>query len=279
MANDNTYDEIGLWSEVKLDIIREYASAYSIIMDKQPHIKRHVYVDACAGYGVHLSKTTGSFVLGSPANALLVEPPFSEFHFIDLNPSRVDSLQQIADGYFNVTVHQGDCNQLLLQNVFPRCQYEDYSRGLCLIDPYKLNIDWNVLKTAGEMGSIEIFFNFMIMDANRNVLWHRPDQVPQEQVDRMNFFWGDDSWRNAAYNKKQRSLFDDERIAKKTSNETIATAFQERLRDVAGFKFVPKPLPMTNSNGAVVYYLYFASPNKTGAKIVTDIFAKYQGRM
>ena len=29
------YDEIGYWSEVKLDIIRKYASAYSTIMNKQ----------------------------------------------------------------------------------------------------------------------------------------------------------------------------------------------------------------------------------------------------
>lgn len=29
-------DEIGYWSEVKLDIVRKYASAYSTIMAKQP---------------------------------------------------------------------------------------------------------------------------------------------------------------------------------------------------------------------------------------------------
>jgi hypothetical protein len=29
------YDEIGIWSEVKLAIIREYASAYSTILEAQ----------------------------------------------------------------------------------------------------------------------------------------------------------------------------------------------------------------------------------------------------
>jgi hypothetical protein len=38
------YDEIGIWSEVKLDIIREYAVAYSTILSKQR--LRHIYVDA-----------------------------------------------------------------------------------------------------------------------------------------------------------------------------------------------------------------------------------------
>jgi len=33
---------------------------------------------------------------------------------------------------------------------------------------------------------------------------------------------------------------------------------------------------MRNSKGAVVYYLYFASQNDTGNKIVTDIFNTYR---
>ena len=54
--------------------------------------------------------------------------------------------------------------------------------------------------------------------------------------------------------------------------------FRERLQKAAGFKFVPQPMPMRNSRGAVVYYLLFASPNETGARIVNDIFNKYRSR-
>jgi hypothetical protein len=52
----------------------------------------------------------------------------------------------------------------------------------------------------------------------------------------------------------------------------MAEAFRVRLREVAGFAFVPQPIPMRNEKRAVIYYLYFASPNNTGAKIVSDIF-------
>ncbi len=280
MTDQDAYDEIGYWSEIKLDIIREYAKAYSTIISSYPKISRHLYIDAFAGYGVHVSKTTGQFVKGSPTNALLVEPPFKEFHLIDLNSSRVDSLQKIANGRKDVHIYQGDCNEVLLNQVFPLCRYEDYARALCLLDPYELNVDWQVLKTAGESKSIEIFFNFMIMDANRNVLWHRPEDVAPEQVERMNRFWGDNSWQEAAYKKEQLSLFDDnEFIPEKKTNDAVATAFQKRLQEVAGFKFVPDPLPMKNKKGATVYYLYFASPNETGAKIVREIFAKHERRM
>ena len=97
------HDDIGPWSEVKLDIIREYASAYSTILARQTKPPSyHLYIDAFAGSGVHVSRTAGGFVPGSPLNALLVEPPFREYHFIDLDRTKVQSLQDIAGKHENV---------------------------------------------------------------------------------------------------------------------------------------------------------------------------------
>ncbi len=232
-----------------------------------------MYIDACAGAEAHISRQTGQQVPGSPANALDVKPPFNEFHFIDLDPSRVGLLEELAGGRPDVHVYHDDCNDVLVEKVFPRCKYEDYARGLCLLDPYKLAVDWKVLAAAGAMGSIEIFYNFMIMDANMNMFLRDPQVVRPAEIDRMNAVWGDDSWRQAAY-RKEPGLFGE--IDEKRTNEAVAEAFRKRLEEVAGFKYVPKPVPMRNSTGAVVYYLYFASPNKTGAKIVGEIFRKYR---
>ena len=63
------FDQIGNWSEVKLEIIKKYAAAYSTILSKQRGL-HHVYIDAFAGPGVHVAKATGKFVPGSPLNAL-----------------------------------------------------------------------------------------------------------------------------------------------------------------------------------------------------------------
>jgi len=65
-------------------------------------------------------------------------------------------------------------------------------------------------------------------------------------------------------------------LEEKASNQEVAEAFRERLQKAAGFQFVPQPIPMRNTRGAVVYYLFFASPNETGARIVGDIFNKYR---
>jgi three-Cys-motif partner protein len=269
------FDEIGYWSEIKLDIIREYAQAYSTIMNKQPSIRKHVYIDAFAGAGHHISKVTKEYVKGSPLNALLVEPPFSEFHLIDLDGNKTAELRRIVGDRSNVKFYSEDANEVLLKKVFPQCLYADFRRALCLLDPYSLCVDWNVIQKAGQMRSVEIFFNFMIMDVNMNVLLKNPQRIPSSQIERMNEAWGDHSWREIAY-QKIPTLFGDSET--KADNETIAEAFRQRLHNVAGFKFVPPPIPMRNDQGATVYYLYFASPSKTGAHIVTTIFNKYRDR-
>jgi three-Cys-motif partner protein len=115
----------------------------------------------------------------------------------------------------------------------------------------------------------------MIMDANMNVLWRDPDKVPPAQAARMDKAWGDRSWREAAY-RKERGLFGD--MEEKADNDAIAEAFRNRLKKVAGFSQVPKPVPMRNERGALVYYLFFASPNETANRIVQHIFKKYKER-
>ncbi len=264
-------DEIGYWTEIKLQILREYASAYATILRRQSSIRHYAYIDGFAGAGTHVSKATGLEVEGSPAIALSLD--FSHYHFVDMRGTRAARLRKLAGERANVSVYQGDCNRILLDDVFPTCRYEDYRRALCLLDPYGLNPDWEVVQTVGQMRSIEIFLNFMIMDANMNVLWTSPDRVSESQLKRMDAFWGDRSWQDAAY-RRTRGLFGD--IPEKTSNESVIAAYQKRLREVAGFQYVPEPIPMRNTLGAVVYYLFFASHNQTGDRIARQIFRKYR---
>ena len=269
------YDEINYWSELKLDIIREYARAYSVILSAQRNPSLyHIYIDAFAGAGVHISKRTGEFVKGSPTNALAVEPPFREYYLIDMNSDKYESLSEICAEFPTAHVHHGDCNKILVKEVFPKCLYNDYRRALCLLDPYGLYLKWEVIFAAGQMKSVEIFLNFPVADMNRNVLWNNPKEVDPDQAERMNQYWGDSSWKQAAYDTG-RNLFGYE---EKVANITVAKAFQTRLKRIAGFSYVPEPIPMRNSKGAIVYYLFFASQKPAAAEIVSDIFEKYRNK-
>lgn len=267
-------DEIGDWSELKLEILTKYASAYTTIL----HSKRlhPVYIDGFAGAGEHISRQTGQLVPGSPLNALSINPRFERIHLVDLRPERIDNLERLAAGDHRVKFYQGDANAILLEEVFPSIKYEAYERALCVLDPYGLNLNWSVIEAAGKSGIIEIFLNFPVMDMNRNVLWRSGD-APAENVVRMNAFWGDESWRDVAYSA-QEHLFG---MPEKQSNEAVVAGFRERLRKAAGFKYVPDAAPMRNSTGAVVYYLFFAAQEPEASDIVTSILTRYrtQGRL
>lgn len=273
------FDEIGYWSELKLEIIRKYAVAYSkILSGQQRPTFHHVYIDGFSGPGTHISKAKGEAVLGSPLIALEIDPPFREYFFVDLAGTKVEYLRRRVGQRSDVHIYQGDCNRILLDEVFPQISYEAYRRGLCLLDPYGLHLNWEVIEMAGNLGTIDLFLNFPIMDMNRNALWTRRERVTSENVTRMTSFWGDESWQGVAYQpSKQMQLFG-EISAEKQGNEVIAEAFRARLKDAAGFARVSEPLPMRNSQGAIVYYLFFASQKVVADDIVRDIFQTYRDR-
>ena len=118
-------DEIGYWSEIKLEIIEKYAKAYSTIITKKDLIKGHIYIDGFSGAGVHISRKTKEIVSGSPLNALKIQPSFSEYHFVDLDSKKVNVLRKLCENKTNVKIYEGDCNEILLKKVFPRARFDD----------------------------------------------------------------------------------------------------------------------------------------------------------
>jgi three-Cys-motif partner protein len=274
-----TFDEIGYWSEIKHEIIEKYALAYSTIFSSPKYSYfHHVYIDAFAGSGTHISKTTKGQVRGSPHIALDINPPFKEYYFIDTNGDKVNELRRIVTSYPKAKVHilQEDCNTALLTDVFPHITGK-YDRGLCLLDPYGLNLKWDVMETAGKMGTVEIFLNFPVMDMRRNVLLGNPKEATPLNIKRMDRFWGNHSWSDIAYVQIQ-DLFGDIVEFKQKNIKLLTEAFRERLWQAAHFKYVPQPIPMRNTRSSILYFLFFASNNQTGNKILSEILDKYRDR-
>jgi three-Cys-motif partner protein len=271
------FDDIGYWSEIKLEIVEKYAKAYSTVFSSPKYSYfHHVYIDAFAGSGAHISKTTKGKVRGSPQIALDIKPPFKEYYFIDINGDKVNELNKIVLNRPEAHVLKGDCNKRLLTDVFPKIKQEDYRRGLCLLDPYGLNLKWEVMEMAGKMGTLEIFLNFPVMDMRRNVLLTNPDEANPENIRRMDAFWGSHSWNEVAY-VQTTNLFGDV-IDFKQNIKLLTSAFRERLIEVARFRYVPEPIPMRNTRSSLLYFLFFASNNRTGNNILTDIMQKYRDR-
>lgn len=273
------FDKIGYWSELKLEIIQKYGSAYVRAFKGAPRLKKF-YIDAFSGAGAHVSRSTGNEIEGSPIRALKVQPPFDHYYFIDLSKRKTLHLANLCAGRSDVNIETGDATRILKTKILPLIHWDYYNRALCLLDPYGLHLDWQVIQMAGQSRAIDMFLNFPVMDMNMNAIWKMPETAPADGVDRMNRFWGDTSWKLDAYKpSKQQSLFPGDEIVEKQPNESIVEGFRKRLKTVAGFEFVPAPLPMKNSKGAVVYYLFFASSKPAANTIIGDIFASYRTRM
>ena len=188
------FDEIGYWSELKLEIVKSYAQAYTTIFSATKQARfYHLYIDAFAGAGLHVSRKSGEIVPGSPLNALNVKPPFREYHLIDLNPAKVLSLRSLIGGREKVFLYEEDSNRVLVERVLPLVRYEEYRRALCLLDPYGLHLNWDVIAKAGEMRTVDIFLNFPTADMNRNVFWRNRAGVHERILS-----WFSLIWKNAA---------------------------------------------------------------------------------
>ena len=103
----------GDWTQDKLDRVRRYLAAYTIIMSKQPF--RFWYIDAFAGTGYQtlkqeenpetpllpelLGEEPKQFLDGSASIALQIEPPFHRYVFVEKDPSRFAELQQLKTDF------------------------------------------------------------------------------------------------------------------------------------------------------------------------------------
>ena len=144
------------WPELKLEIVRRYAAAYSTILSRQAGLA-HYWIDGFAGPDARVPRRAREFAPGSPLNALLVTPPFRHHYLIDLDGERVESLRAAVGKRDDVTLLEGDCNRLLLEDVLPRVRQDDYRRALCVLDPPASHLDWRVIEMAGRLRTIDLF--------------------------------------------------------------------------------------------------------------------------
>jgi three-Cys-motif partner protein len=272
-------EAIGIWSEIKLQIIREYAAAYTTILKEQSWCRGYAYIDAFAGGGQFVSKEDQERLIpGSPMNALNVPNKFTEYHFIDIEQSKIDRLIELTTErpekkYF----YTGDANQGLRKKILPKFSYSSFKRALCILDPYGVDIEWTTIASLAPIKTIDVFINFPLMDINRNAALKKLETADPQRGARLTKIWGDESWKELTY-VEQGQLFNAPVLIKKIhGNKTLKQGFRERLEYKAGFSCVPEPILMRNTVGGPLYFLFFASQKQVAQNIAHHIFENYRG--
>lgn len=148
------------------------------------------------------------------------------------------------------------------------------ARGLIFLDPFSMNTEWTTIEQIAETKALEVFMNFPVMALNRTALPNDPYALTESQIERMNRFWGSTEWRDDIYEQVQTLFGPVEMKIHSTTGQRLGKLFKKRLEQA--YPFVTDPLVMTNSRNAPLYCLIFAGHNSTGAKIVQDIFRRYE---
>ena len=98
-----------------------------------------------------------------------------------------------------MTFYNADSNQVMLESVLPRFSYAKRRRALCVLDPYALTLDWEVVRAAGSSRAVEVFINFPVMHESRNCKHENISRFYPGQLEAMDRFWGDRSWHAAMF--------------------------------------------------------------------------------
>ncbi len=299
MTSYNRDGKVGPWAREKQECLRRYLNAYTTIMRKQDWCRGYFYFDAFAGAGkAELRRQQGdnsstqlplqisafytndsdevSYVSGSPFVALDIQYPFTRYFFVEKNPERAQELRGIQQDYASrrdIRVQEEDAVFAIAHFLDdPEIDWEK-CRAVMFLDPFGMQVPWEVISRIAKNGGIEIILNLPIGMAIQRLLPRSGDIKPaqRETLDR---YFGTKDWEEVIYEKSE-DMFGGRDIAKtRDAGRRLAEWYRGRLRTIFGF--APPPRLICNTQGSHLYYLFFAGPNETGAKIAAHILK--QGR-
>lgn len=288
---DEGEDIIGRWSEEKLDLLAQYLKAYSDIMNNQktsnnpagkPWLQAYYYIDAFAGsIRPRAKEDEQRYIDGSPLRALQTEPQFDAYWFIDISPQRVERVERLRKEFpsHSIEIWQGNCNEILCNEIIARIPYRSKKRAFVFLDPYGLQVDWETIRELANTRTCDIFINFSVMGVTRLLPRDKPPE--SEVIEQLSKVMGSTDWIAQIYQPPahvQLSLFPVEQepaISRESIRaEWLAKLYTEQLGSL--FSHVSRPVLMKNSTNSVLYALCLASHNQTAVKITNDIFGRYE---
>ena len=267
----------GSWTEDKLERVRRYLVEYAKIMRKRRY--RFAYVDAFAGTGYRTAEEPDpegaqsfpelsepearGFLDGSARMALLSEPRFNEYIFIERRKSRCEQLESLGrefpDKARDITIVPGEANAYLEK----LCAERDWrrNRAVIFLDPYGTQVEWRTLESLASTQAIDLWVLFPLGVAVNRLLVKDGD-IPESWALRLDAVFGTHEWFDAFYaTETELGLFGKESHTERVADaDRIGRYFVERLAGI--FPGVAKnPLTLRNSKKVPLFLLCFATAN------------------
>lgn len=294
MTSYVTDGTVGPWAREKLECLGKYLHAYTTILRKQTWCESFVYLDAFAGAGkaqlrkyekeqaevgslLSVSEYVGeeeaeteTYVHGSPRVALSIQHPFSEYVFIEKSTKRLDELRGLQKEHGeqrNITLLEGDANEQINQYLLSGRYNWTKSRAVAFLDPFGMQVPWKTIEALGKTKAVEIILNLPVGMAIQRLL-PKSGQFTDEQKQKLTAYFGSPDWESIAYEEKA-DLFGMFRTKRHDAGHELAKWYQKRLKEAYGHS--SRPRLIKNTRGTPLYYLLWAGPNPTGARIAEDV--------
>lgn len=294
MTSYNRDKKVGPWAEDKLSCLEKYLAEYTRILRNQARwCKGFYYVDAFAGRGLseirrresstsdeyHLglagyspqSDEEAEYIRGSTLRALDLDNPFTGYLFIDNDPDRIVRLKKLERDHPRknlIRVKEGDANKILTTSLVhnPDIDWSNH-RAVVFLDPFGMQVPWATIQALASTKAIEVFINFPVGTTLQRLL-PKSGKFSSESRHKLDDYFGTIEWWDILY-RKRATLFGSKIEKVSDSGRVLVTWYAERLRSIFGY--VASPRLIRNPSGGHLYYLIFAGPNETGAKIADHI--------
>ncbi len=281
-GSDDEHHFGGIWTLIKLEALEKYLVAFNTALSKQNFTR--IYIDAFAGTGrcdINMDGEKTS-IDGSARRALMANPPFHKYCFIELRPKKLAALRTLVKEYPDKTIEviRSDANAAL-KTLCEKYRWKD-ERAVLFLDPYGMDVEWSTLEAIAKTGAIDVWYLFPYAGLYRQAAMDADamDAVKHESITRL---LGTDEWRQLFYTpKRQANLFGGENGDERdVDHHQMLDFVSKRLKELFSAVTTPKVLyqggDSKNPSGAPLFALYFAASNPNPAafglatKIARDI--------
>ncbi len=210
---------------------------------------------------------TEEFLVGSAIRALRASTGsargFDRFIFIDADKPSCCELESVVLSDFRgiqhaVNVVCGDANKKLDEYV--ATVDWNRTRALVFLDPYGLEVDWDLIMRLAETGACDVWYLFPLGGVIR--MMTKDGQVPDAWRARLNRVFGTDEWYEEFYKpSRQQSLFEEEedRLFKDATTQHVVDYVRTRLQTT--FPAVSNAGILRNGKGAPLFALVLGVSN------------------
>lgn len=277
----------GAWTEAKLEVVRKYLNAYWTIMRKNQKARHfHVtYVDGFAGSGRRYAsraesgdlfeefadEETQEFFPGSAYYALVSDPPFDRYVFIESKPQHAEELtkliQSIPDRSGRSLVLREDANKAVKE--FCR-DMRPSDRALMFLDPYGMQVSWETMQAIARTKKIDVWVLVPLGVALLRLITAK--SPPAEWADSLTRFFGTEDWKSVCYEKRvSTTLFGDEESESRVATAERLTEFFVERMNVLFEGVLQTPIVLRSKTGNPLYLLCFAAGHPRGAPTAVRI--------